>query len=165
MLFRSSPNTRLFVLISDGQSWSGTVEEAIARSKKAQIPLFVVGVGTERGAVIPDPKRLPNDPNPPAFSRLDRASLNAIAVAGNGQYFEMDRGTDVELANRLIDAARRRAANTTTEPSMQDVYWPFLAAAAIAALVGCLFVRERVALCLQLAGVVATVVLIGSVLR
>ncbi|MEQ1760266.1 MAG: VWA domain-containing protein [Vicinamibacterales bacterium] len=160
-----SQNARLFVLITDGQAWSGTVEESIANAKKAGVPIFVIGVGTERGGIIPDPKRTDGDGSAPVYSRLDRASLRTIAAAGNGQYFEMDRGSDVDLANRVIDSARRRATESRTEPIMQDVYWPFLFAAAVAALAGCLFVRNRTALVLQLIGVGATALVIGAALR
>jgi Ca-activated chloride channel family protein len=160
-----SQNAKLFVLITDGQSWSGTVEESIANAKRAGIPIFVIGVGTDSGGVIPDPKRTATDPTPPVYSQLDRASLRTIAVAGNGQYFEMDRGSDVDLANRVIDSARRRSATSRTEPIMQDIYWPFLLAAALCALAGCLFVRDRAALWLQLAGVAAAIVIVGAALR
>jgi Ca-activated chloride channel family protein len=160
-----SQNARLFVLITDGQAWSGAVEDSIANAKRIGVPIFVIGVGTDRGGVIPDPKRTESDPSPPVYSRLDRASLRTIATAANGQYFEMDRGTDVDLANRVIDSARRRAESSRSEPIMRDIYWPFLVAAAIAALAGCLFVRDRTALCLQLLGVTATALVIGAALR
>ncbi len=160
-----SQNAKLFVLITDGQAWSGAVQESIANAKRAGVPIFVIGVGTDRGGVIPDPKRTENDPTPPVFSQLDRASLRTIATAANGQYFEMDRGSDVDLANRVIDSARRRASSSRTEPIMQDVYWPFLLSAAIVALAGCVFVRDRAALCLQLVGVATTVIVVAAFLR
>jgi Ca-activated chloride channel family protein len=160
-----SPNAKLFVLITDGQAWSGSVEESIASARRAGVPLFVIGVGTERGGVIPDPKRTADGGVPPVYSRLDRASLRTIAAAGNGEYFEMDRGSDVDLANRVIDSARRRATTEQTEPVMQDVYWPFLGGAGLVGLAGCCFLRERAALALQLLGVALTALLLGSVLR
>src|SRR5712671_3061021 len=52
----ASPNVRLFVLITDGQAWSGTVQESLAAAKRRGVPVFVIGVGTERGGIIPDPK-------------------------------------------------------------------------------------------------------------
>jgi Ca-activated chloride channel family protein len=160
-----SQNTKLFVLITDGQSWTGTVEDSINRAKAAGIPIFVVGVGTDTGGVIPDPKRTALDAAPTVYSRLDRASLRTIANAASGQYFEMDRGTDVDLAVRVIDSARRRASSARTEAQMQDIYWPFLATAGLMALLGSLFVRSRTALALQLAGVVAALIVVGASLR
>ena len=160
-----SPNVKLFVLITDGQAWSGTVEESVASAKRAGIPIYVVGVGTDRGGIIPDPKRKPGDGTAPVFSRLDRPSLRNIATAGKGQYFEIAPGNDIDLANRLIDSARRRAASSNAEPVMRDVYWPFLAGAAFAALAGCFSLRDRTSLVLQLLGVVTTMLLIGVFFR
>lgn len=160
-----SENTRLFVLLTDGQSWTGTVEESIANARRAGIPIFVIGVGTDSGGIIPDPKRVAGDNSSPVYSRLDRGSLRTIANAGAGQYFEMDRGSDFDLANRVVDAARRRAGTAQTEPILQDIYWPFLAMAALVALAGGVAVRSRAALVLQLAGVVATVLFAGAFLR
>ncbi|MEQ1574990.1 MAG: VWA domain-containing protein, partial [Vicinamibacterales bacterium] len=44
-------NARLFVLITDGQAWSGTVEESLMAARRKGVPLFVVGVGTEGGVI------------------------------------------------------------------------------------------------------------------
>jgi hypothetical protein len=45
----------------------------------------------------------------PTTSRLDRASLQKIASAGGGQYFELDRDGDRHIANTIIDTAKRMA--------------------------------------------------------
>ena len=66
----SSNNPQAFVLISDGQAWSGAVAKSLALAQERGIPLFVVGVGTTAGGLIPDPKR---DPGSPVASRsIDR---------------------------------------------------------------------------------------------
>ena len=158
-------NARLFVLITDGQAWSGTVEESLNAAKRRGVPVFVIGVGTESGGIIPDPKRTELDNAPPIFSRIDRASLRAIASAGNGQYFELDRGSDVDLATRLIDAARRRSAAARTEPVLQDVYWQFLAGAAILAISAVIFLRDRLELGIQAALAFVTLAAVASILR
>jgi Ca-activated chloride channel homolog len=157
-----SQNAKLFVLISDGQSWSGTVQESIAGARARGVPVFVVGVGSDIGGEIPDPKRTELDATPPIYSKLDRASLRAIANAGGGQYFELDRESDLDLANRLIDAARRRAASTQTEPVLQDVYWQFLAAAAICALAACFFLRDRTELWIEAVAASLTLAAVAS---
>ena len=159
-----SKNGRLLVLLSDGQAWSGAVEESINAARAQGIPIFVIGVGTTRGGVIPDPKRAANL-TPPIVSRLDRASLTAIATAGGGQYLELDRESDLNVANRLVDAARRRALSATAEPVMQDVYWQFLIAAGFCAVAGALFLRDRSELWIQIVAAALTTATVVAVLH
>ncbi|MBI4266630.1 MAG: VWA domain-containing protein [Acidobacteria bacterium] len=115
-----SENAGLFVLLSDGQSWSGVVDESLAAVRTRGFPVFVVGVGTAAGGIIPDPLRSQN--RPPVRSRLDRASLTRIATATGGQYFELGRASDADIAVRIVDAARRRAGPASVEPQRQDIY-------------------------------------------
>src|SRR4029453_18226276 len=39
-LFGRSPNVKAFVVISDGQTWSGTAANAIADAQRRQAPVF-----------------------------------------------------------------------------------------------------------------------------
>jgi Ca-activated chloride channel family protein len=157
-------NGQLLVLLSDGQAWSGAVAESINAAHARGIPIFVIGVGTVRGGVIPDPTEAANVTSP-IVSRLDRASLAAIATAGGGQYLELDRDSDRNVASRLIDAARRRARSVTTAPVMRDVYWPFLIAAGCFTVMGALFLRDRSELCLQIVAAAVTAATVVAVLR
>jgi Ca-activated chloride channel family protein len=160
----SSTNGRLLVLLSDGQAWSGAVEESIKAARARSIPVFVIGVGTARGGVIPDPTPAANL-TPPIVSRLDRASLAAIATAGGGQYLELDRESDLNLANRLVDAARRRALSATSVPVMQEVYWQLLLAAGCLTVLGALFLRDRSELWIQILAAALTAATVVAVLR
>ena len=145
----ASRNGRLLVLISDGQAWSGAVGESVRDARARGIPIIVIGVGTDRGRAIPDPQPAAG-PAPPIVSRLDRASLTAVATEGGGQYFELDRDSDVNVANRIIDTARRRATTVTATPVLQEVYWPILVAAGCLAIFGTLFLRDRSELWMQI---------------
>jgi Ca-activated chloride channel family protein len=160
----ASTNGRLLVLLSDGQAWSGAVEESIKAARARGIPIFVIGVGTARGGVIPDPTPAANR-SPPIVSRLDRASLVAIATAGGGEYLELDRERDLDVANRIIDAARRRAHSATATPVMQEVYWPFLIAAGCLTVMGALFLRDRSELWIQIVAAALTTATVVAVLR
>lgn len=160
-----SPNAKLFVLLSDGESWSGEVARSIELASQAGVPLHVIGVGTLAGGMLPESQDADGVTVPsPGRSRLDRPSLQRIAAAGGGQYFELDRDPDRDIANAIIDAGRRQAPTTTEEGQVQELYWRFLAAAVGLAAAGTIFLRERAELSLQLAAAVATAVVLWSVL-
>ncbi len=144
-----SANAKAFILISDGQAWSGEVAKSLALIQERGLPLHVVGVGTTAGGTIPDPKRDPAQP--PIRSVLDRNSLSTIATAGGGRYFELDREPDRDIANAIIDLTRRRADGQGVQQGMDDRYREFLMLAAGLLVLGVLFLRERGALALTLA--------------
>jgi Ca-activated chloride channel family protein len=154
-----SANAKAFVLISDGQAWSGEVATSLDLAQKAGIPVHVVGVGTTAGGIIPDPKR---DASQAAVrSVLDRNSLSTIATAGGGRYFELDREEDREIANSVIDITRRRSGAQGVQQSFDDRYREFLMVAAGLVVLGVLFLRDQSALALQLAAGTAVLVLLA----
>src|SRR5262249_17531875 len=146
-----SPNAKAFVLVSDGQAWSGEVQQALALATEKRIPVFVVGVGTVGGGIIPEPPPAAEKPAPlrpapsqprivdepaappkagPIRSSLDRASLQMIAARGGGRYFELDRETDTDIANTIVDEVRQRQNSREGEERAEDLYWLCLLAAA-----------------------------------
>jgi hypothetical protein len=138
-----SPNGKLFVLLSDGESWSGEVARSIERAAREHVPLFVIGVGTLAGGDLPATTIDGEEEPSPGRSRLERASLQRIASAGGGQYFELDRDPDRDIANAIIDAGRRLAPVTTAQGTSEELYWRFLAAAlGLAALGGLINLRR-----------------------
>jgi hypothetical protein len=156
-----SRNAPAFLLISDGEAWSGEVARAIAQMHLARVPLFVVGVGTLAGGRMP-PVPFPDETGepPPTVSRLDRQGLRRIAAEGEGAYYELDQTADRDIANRFIDTARR-SVPPIVDPALQtradeataaDLYWPLIAAAGGLTAVGALFARRRAVLGLELAG-------------
>jgi Ca-activated chloride channel family protein len=169
-LYGKNPNSKGFVLVSDGQAWSGEVAKALRAARVKDIPVYVVGVGTTIGGLIPEPTRkMPGigspPPEPPIRSSLDRTSLGMIASAGGGLYLELDREGDREIANRIIDAARRRAGSRGLQEEHEDLYWRCLAAAALLLCAGSLFLQERVELWLQSAGAAAALAVVWMLTR
>jgi Ca-activated chloride channel family protein len=155
-----SPNARAFLLVSDGQSWSGEIDRALKLAHTRDIPVFVVGVGTTSGGLIPEPsdtasspaRQRPSPPPVRVYSTLDRASLLRIASAGGGRYYDLDRESDRTVASAIIDAARRHAGPRNLEASFQELYWECLFAAACLVGLGLLFLRDRGELWLQVLG-------------
>jgi Ca-activated chloride channel homolog len=162
-----SPNAKAFVLLSDGQTWSGEVEKSLALAKRRGIPIYTIGVGTSGGGFIPEPAPTPTQgpTQPPVFSILDRASLNTIATAGGGQYFELDRETDREIATAIIGATRRRAGFQGIEEGTEPLYWRLLFISASLLCLGALFLHERSELWIQVAGAAVIFLIVTSLTR
>ena len=163
-----SPNAKAFVLVTDGQAWSGEVEKSLKRAQDAGIPLFVVGVGTLGGGRLPEFKdkegNVVHDPEVPTVARLDRAGLQKLATAGGGQYFELDRDGDRHIATTIIDTAKRMAPSLGAQEQAEELYWRFLVVAAIFPFIGMVFLRDRAELWIQAIGVTGAAVLVTVLL-
>jgi Ca-activated chloride channel family protein len=143
-----SGNARAFVLVSDGQAWSGEIQRALTAVRARDIPVFVVGVGTPAGGVIPDPPE-PGPRSPLALppqrihSSLDRSSLLAIAREGAGRYFDLDRESDRSIAANIIAATRRRSRAQNGDVAVRELYWYCLAAAGLILCGSAVCLRDR----------------------
>jgi Ca-activated chloride channel family protein len=164
-----SANAKLFLMVSDGEAWSGEVANTLKKANEAGVPLFVVGVGTLGGGAMPQFKDEKGDvvvdPETPVTSRLDRAGLQRIARAGGGQYFELDRDGDRHIANAIIDFAKKNAPSLGSSEQSEDLYWRFIALAAAFPFIGALFLRDRSETWIQAVGVAAALVIVSIVLR
>jgi Ca-activated chloride channel homolog len=157
---RKSLNAKAFLLLSDGQAWSGDVERALTTARRLNIPVFVVGVGTSNGGFIPEPPA--EDPEkalPAVYSRIDRESLARIAATGGGRYMELERERDIDIAVTVIDSVRKLARGGVEE-GVDDVYWATLALAAVFLLLGISLVRDRSELAFATLGAVAALVVV-----
>ena len=128
-LFGRTNAPKAFLVVSDGQAWSGKVANALANARAAGVAVYVVGVGTEAGGYIPQTEtggRLSR-----IYAVLDRESLRTIAREGGGEYFELGRLSDRDIAARIISSVRRLAPAAPLEERQEELYWRFLAAAAL----------------------------------
>ena len=165
-LFGKSTNVKAFVVISDGQTWSGIVANALAEARQRQTPVYVVGVGTTTGAMIPPPVVFdPKNPPPVIRAVLDRNSLRDIARAGGGEYFELGSEPDRDVATRIITSAKRRAKVAQVVENHGDLYWQFLFAAAMFLSLGTFLLREATELWWQVSTTVAVLLALATLLR
>ena len=158
-LFGRTNAPKAFVVISDGQAWSGKVANALAAARAADVSIYVVGVGTTAGGYIPEAG--PNHVLSRIHAVLDRESLRAIARGGGGEYFELDRTSDRDVASRIISSARRRAPAAPREERQEERYWRFLAAAALVLCPGTLALRHRTELFWHVVGALAAVLILS----
>jgi Ca-activated chloride channel family protein len=164
-LYGRSRNARVFLVISDGQAWSGRVDAAIRGARQRRIPVLVAGVGTTTGGIVPEPEQL-DGTRPPGTVRavLDRESLQTIARAAGGTYYEIGREPDRQLANRIVTDVRRFVQGGSVEERHSDLYWRFLWCAAALMGLGTLALRNRAELWLQAAGLLVVVGMLARML-
>jgi Ca-activated chloride channel family protein len=162
-LFGKTNNPKAFIVISDGQAWSGRVADALAAARGADVTVDVVGVGTTGGGYIPEASG-PGAPLSTVHAVLDRDALRAIARAGGGEYFEIGREPDRDVASRIIGSVRRRAPANPREESREELYWRFLFAAAVFLCLGTVVLRQGAELWWQAAVALVAVLILASVI-
>jgi hypothetical protein len=161
-LFGHSRNPKAFVVVTDGQSWSGSVANALAQARSLNIPVYVVGIGTTAGGIIPQPPTTDATQVVQIRSVLDRASLLQIAIAGGGEYFEIGREPDRDVAFRIIDRLQRRSDQRQQVETYEELYWRVLLAAGIALCAGMLLLRTRTELAWSTAAIAGVLLFLGS---
>ncbi len=157
-LFGRTTNPKAFIVISDGQAWTGKVANALAAARAAGVSVYVVGVGTTSGGYIPEPgatRRVSG-----IHAVLDRESLRTIARAGGGEYLELGRQPDAEIASRIVSSVRRRAPAGGREERREELYWRFLLAAALLLCTGAVVLKHRTELWWLAAGALGAVMLL-----
>ena len=160
-LYGERLSAKAFVVVSDGQAWSGEVDDALQLARDRGIRVYAVGVGTTAGGLIPQLPAGPYDPpEAPIHSALDRDSLRAIARAGDGAYYELGVDSAQDVALEILSDVERRARSTHREEQFTELYWYLLAAAAGLVGLGTLLLREQTQLWWQLATAAALAVLL-----
>ena len=165
-MYGPTKNAKTFVVISDGQVWSGNVAARDRAGRPArhrgrrhrrrhlERRHHSAAAGREgRGA-----GRLRADPIGASIA----TSLREIARAGGGEYFELGTTADEQIAARIIQNAARRSGNEQVDESLDELYWYLLAAAAGCLGLGVLFVKQRLQLGFGFAAALALLALISS---
>lgn len=99
---------KALIIISDGEDHEEGVLDAVEEATKEGITIFTVGVGTAKGAPIPELRgdvrtgfKADNEGNI-VLSKLNEEMLGQIAILGNGEYFNLT-GTNEQI-NTLTKA-------------------------------------------------------------
>ena len=96
-----SKAAKLLLIISDGEDQGDPFEDALSEVSTAGISVFTLGIGTLEGGTIPmydKNKRLvgyKRDKNGSVVvTKLESSKLSAIAQKGNGDFYQIQRGSD-----------------------------------------------------------------------
>lgn len=89
---------RAIIVITDGEDHEGGALEAAREAYKKGINVFILGVGTSKGAPIPDGNGgyLKDNSGQTILSALNEQMCQQVAKAGNGVYVHVDNTSDAQ---------------------------------------------------------------------
>ena len=89
---------RAIIVITDGEDHEGGALEAAREAYKKGINVFILGVGTSKGAPIPDGNGgyLKDNSGQTVLSALNEQMCQQVAKAGNGVYVHVDNTSDAQ---------------------------------------------------------------------
>jgi Ca-activated chloride channel family protein len=134
------------IVLTDGEDLEGRGLEVARQAKERGIRIYLVGMGTPEGGKIPDGARgfVKDEAGKEVVSRMDGASLRAIAEATDGAYLPADASAIPlqELYDKRISKLEGRELLAGKERIPHDHFqWPLELAAAC--LLGEAALRER----------------------
>ncbi len=137
-----SAGGRLVLLVSDGENLAGDPSASAAALAAQGIDLLVAGVGTTSGAPVPVRDALSGElstlrtrDGEPVITRLDEASLRAIAAAGEGRYIGANPAAVPAAVRSRVASLDQAAYRATTISLPIERYQWFVAAAVVLALI------------------------------
>jgi len=134
LLMRSEQQGRAIVLLTDGESFDPQANLKVAqRLHKKQIPLLILGVGSNSGSTVPNEfgRRLQHQ-GEPVVSRLDATTLQRLATTSGGVYTPVrSDDSDWKFIFRELDKLEPLNHYRTAYQPQQFQLFPWLMGAAI----------------------------------
>ena len=115
-----SKASKVILLISDGEDHEGNALEEADKVTKDGISVYTVGVGTQKGGLIPLYQNgmmngIQKDENGGAVvSRLDDGMLRKIAASGNGKYYTLNENNQV-MDDIIKDFSKLKKSGTESK--------------------------------------------------
>ena len=140
---------KAIVLVSDGEDLSGRVVEAAKRAAARNIPIFTVGLGSTRGAPVPDEDaRATTYQGKEVMTRLENETLHRIAEITRGAYVPIGTAsTTTTTLGTIYRKHLQRIADREHEETLQrrmiDRYQWFLLPGLLLLIAGALLSRGR----------------------
>jgi len=122
---------RAVLVVSDGESGEGNLDDALSSVRRLAIPVFTIGVGTSAGGPVPAdsseaPERFHRDHlGRIAISRLQEEDLRHVAAATGGMFARWDRATDLRLLTAALGKVQVRTLSSQKSKERADRFqWP-----------------------------------------
>lgn len=133
--FPDGENTKILVLLTDGEDLAGQAEAAARRLANKNIKVFAIGIGSPEPTFL----RLEDEAGELVFARdadgqpvrtqLDEPTLQSIAQITGGRYARLDTGGLEALFDDLLATLPREARESELrEVRLERFQWPLAAA-------------------------------------
>lgn len=138
---------RAIIVITDGEDHEGGAEEAAKDATKKGIRVFMIGIGKDSGAPVPDPankaKYLTDKNGRTVISRMNKEMCRKIAEAGKGSFIYMTNApTARERLFRDLDQIKKSELSSNMYSSY-DEQFQWVALLALIALIADAIIMER----------------------
>jgi Ca-activated chloride channel family protein len=140
--------SKAILLITDGEDHEGTVSKAIQRAQQEGVKIFVIGIGQEEGAPVPDPRGSGFKRNPSGeivLSKINEPLLEKIAVDTGGAYVRSVLG-DMDLRTIYLEEIQQSMEKKELKSSRRKRWterFQWLIFAGLLCLTGERWVREK----------------------
>lgn len=119
---------RAIIVITDGEDHEGGALEAAREAYKKGINVFILGVGTSKGAPIPDGNGgyLKDNSGQIVLSALNEQMCQQVAKAGNGVYIHVDNTSDAqEKLNKELSKLQSGISDTVVYSEYNEQFQIF----------------------------------------
>lgn len=119
---------RAIIVITDGEDHEGGALEAAREAYKKGINVFILGVGTSKGAPIPDGNGgyLKDNSGQIVLSALNEQMCQQVAKAGNGVYIHVDNTSDAqEKINKELSKLQSGISDTVVYSEYNEQFQIF----------------------------------------
>lgn len=128
---------RAIIVITDAEDHEGGAEEAAKAARKQGINVFILGVGSTKGAPIPmgNGSFLKDRNGNTVMTALNEGEAQKIAAAGSGTYIHVDNTSDAEEKLNHELTKLQRGETTSTVYSAYDEQFQALGIIAVVLLI------------------------------
>ena len=119
---------RAIIVITDGEDHEGGALEAAREAYKKGLNVFILGVGTSKGAPIPDGNGgyLKDNSGQTVLSALNEQMCQQVAKAGNGVYIHVDNTSDAqERLNKELSKLQSGISDTVVYSEYNEQFQIF----------------------------------------
>lgn len=129
----SEKRGKAIVLITDGgEDEASSYEDFAQVAKKDGIPVYAIGIGSDKGVPIPDSKDFFGKINYKTYqgktvlTKLNEKPLKDIADTTGGKYFQAKQGSDLRKISKELDSMQKTTIKRDEKSGKEDRYQYFL---------------------------------------